>query len=273
MPDNGLFTDRCAGGSKIFELVKWYMDVVADDGSALFAYSARVRWGAVRVSVGSLCHLSAAGVVSEEHTLRPGRSPQFEDGRLAWSCGHLGLSGEGVATSAPIQCTLFDDERGAIEWHCLAPRASAKVRVGDVALRGHGYVERLRITRPPAELPFQRLSWGRHLSEQHALVWIDWHDDAANRWIFLDGVEQVHARLTPHRIDGLDGGRSLRRGDSFDVIERPALSSIARFAPQLAHRVAGPLATMREHKRVASSRLFQGIRVVDDGWSLYEELA
>src|ERR1019366_9362358 len=247
-------------GPKIFELVKWYMDVVAEDGSALFAYSARVRWGAVRVSVASVCRMSAGGTVCDESTVRPGRSPAFEGGRLAWASKGIGLSGEWITNSAPIERTLFEDERGAIEWHCLAPRARARVSVGDVALHGLGYVERLRITLPPTELPFQRLSWGRHLSAEHALVWIDWHDDAVRRWIFLDGVQQVSARLAPHGIDGLDGGRSLRWGASIDLIDRPAVASIVRLAPRLAHRVVGPLATMREHKQVAQSRLFEGTR-------------
>jgi hypothetical protein len=145
--------------------------------------------------------------------------------------------------------------------------------VGDVALAGFGYVERLRITLPAAELPFRRLSWGRHLSAAHALVWIDWHDRAANRWIFLDGVDQPRARLTPEGVDDLEGGRSLRRGAPAELIGRPAVASIARLAPRLAHRVVGPLATLREHKQVAASQLLEGTRVLDDGWSLYEELA
>ena len=37
----------------MFELVKWYMDVVAEDGRAVFAYSAKLRWGAARVQVAS----------------------------------------------------------------------------------------------------------------------------------------------------------------------------------------------------------------------------
>jgi hypothetical protein len=77
----------------MFELVKWYMDVVAEDGSALFAYSARVRWGAVRVSVASLCQRSAAGVVREASTLRPGRSPVLGAGRLVWKCAPIGVQG------------------------------------------------------------------------------------------------------------------------------------------------------------------------------------
>ena len=110
----------------MFELVKWYMDVVAEDGRAVFAYSAKLRWGAARVSVGSYCHRNIAGVLREESTFRPGREPAFEGGRLA---------------------------------------------------------------------------------------------------------------------------------------------------PRLAHRIAGPLATLREHKQVASSQLLRGDRVLDHGWSLYEELA
>jgi hypothetical protein len=257
----------------MFELVKWYMDVVAEDGSALFAYAGRLRWGAARLSVASLCHRDTAGLVREDSTFRPGRSPAFDGGRLTWSCKRIALEGEWVADSAPIERTLFDDERGAIEWHCLLPRARAAVRVGDVALAGFGYVERLRITLPAAELPFRRLSWGRHLSERHALVWIDWHDRAANRWTFLDGVDQPRARLTAQGIDDLEGGRSLRRGAPVELIARSAVASIARLAPRLAHRVVGPLATLREHKQVAASHLLEGTRALDDGWSLYEELA
>jgi hypothetical protein len=257
----------------MFELVKWYMDVVAEDGTALFAYAAKVRWGAVRMSAASFCHRDAAGVVHEESTLRPGGTPTSEGERIAWSCGRIGIEGEWVADAEPIERTLFSDARGVIEWHCLMPRARAGVRVGDAALHGMGYAERLRVTLPPAEFPFRRLSWGRHLSRAHALVWIDWHDRDADRWIFLDGVEQPHARLSPQGIDGLDGGRSLRRGAPVELVDRPAMSSIARLAPRLAQRVAGPLATLREHKRVAASQLLRGDRVLDAGWSLYEELA
>ena len=257
----------------MFELVKWYMDVVAEDGRAVFAYSAKLRWGAARVSVGSYCHRNIAGVLREESTFRPGREPAFEGGRLAWSCPRIALSGEWHAGAAPIERTLLSSERGTIDWHCLLPRARADVRVGDESLTGFGYAERLRITLPPAELPFRRLSWGRHLSSEHALVWIDWHNGPATRWIFLDGAEQPHAHLTPLGIDSLTDNRSFRFGSPAELIHRPAVTSIARLAPRLAHRIAGPLATLREHKQVARSQLLRGDRILDHGWSLYEELA
>jgi hypothetical protein len=257
----------------MFELVKWYLDVVAEDGSALFAYSARLRWGSVRLSLASYCHRDAGGCVREAHTLRPGDAPLLDDWRLSWSCPRIAIAGEWIADATPIERTLVSDARGAIEWHCLMPRARSAVRAGAATVHGMGYAERLRITLPPAELPFRRLSWGRHLSDEHALVWIDWHDRLADRWIFLDGVQQPQARVTPRGIDGLDGGRSLRFGASVDLIDRPAVASVARLAPRLAQRVAGPLATLREHKQVATSNLREGNRVLDHGWSLYEELA
>lgn len=259
-------------GSPIFELDKWYMDVVDEDGSALFAYTARVQLGTELVSVASFCHLSAAGEVSELSTLRPGPPPVFDDGRLAWQCQTLDMSGEWIGDSAPIERTLLSDERGAVEWHCHAPRARAQMRVGDVELHGWGYVERLRVTLPLADLPFRWLSWGRHLSSKHALVWIDWHDTDATRWIFLDGVEQPNARVTDYGIYGLNGGRSLRRGEGFGMILRPAVSSVARLVPKLAHLAEGPLSSMREHRWAAPSRLVSRTRPLDDGWSLYEEL-
>ena len=58
----------------MFELVKWYMDVVAEDGSAVVAYSAKRRWGAARVSVGSYCHRNIAGVLRGDRVLDHGWS-------------------------------------------------------------------------------------------------------------------------------------------------------------------------------------------------------
>lgn len=54
----------------MFHLLKWYLDVVTDDGGVAIGYAARLRWGAVRVGYASLLLAAPSGSCREQATLR-----------------------------------------------------------------------------------------------------------------------------------------------------------------------------------------------------------
>lgn len=219
----------------MFLLVKWYLDLVTDDGTALWAYSARLRWGALRLSYASVCRSVPGARLDEAATIRGVVAPR-------------------------------------LDWLCQMPRARATVRWGDSTYVGLGYVESLRLTIPPGRPPFRTLRWGRHLSDRHALVWIEWEGGDPQRWVWLDGSEQRDARLTADGIAALDRGCELRLGSSRDLCDRPVVGSLARFLPAVARRAAGPLGSMREHKQLSRSSLLAPGQAPDLGWAIHEEV-
>jgi hypothetical protein len=69
---------------------------------------------------------------------------------------------------------MYEDSRGSVLWNCLQPSSSAHLKTGDRELTGLGYAECLTLTLPPWQLPMRQLRWGRFVSPQDSLAWIDW---------------------------------------------------------------------------------------------------
>lgn len=256
----------------MFALEKWYLDLVDAPGNAMIGYTARIRSG--RLSAGyASCLVSAPDRPPiDVTTIRNVQHPELRDRRLTWHCPSLDLDGEWTAEAPPIGCTLLETEAGSIQWSCLLPRARGTVRMGAEELTGYGYVECLRLTLPPGQLPFNTLRWGRHVSDRHSVVWIEWEGASARRAIWLDGVDQPGARVTPIGLTELSEGRSLQFAGSRTLRDRPVLGAVGEALPGFARRLAGPLATMREHKRLDRSSVMKRGLALDHGWTIHEEV-
>jgi len=256
----------------MFRLLKYYLDLVTEDGTAVIGYAARLRVGGIQVGYSSVL-LSAPGASRVERTAfdrspLPDRSGDV----ITWDCPGIRVTGKWSGQTPPIHRVLLQGRGGAIQWTCHMPRATATVRVGEAALTGLGYVERLRLTIAPWRLPFRTLRWGRHTSADHSLVWIDWADGSEARWTWLDGAEQPGVELTHSGLAGLPGNTSLEFTDSRDVRDRAVLASLGQVLPRLRPRLAPRLSAMREHKRLSRSSLHRAGRTLDQGWSLHEQV-
>lgn len=254
----------------MFMLDKWYLDVVTPRGEVAILYAARLRWGAVRVSYASALEDCRDGAHRESQTVRGVQPPRRDDGALGWRNHALDVEGRWQPDALAIRSTLASTADGAIHWSCHAPRARASVRLGTSTHNGLGYVERLRLTIKPWTLSFNALRWGRHLSDRHALVWIDWRGAERRSWVWLDGEAQPDAVVTDTGVSGLAGGAELCLRDGRDVVDRDVLASVADLLPARVRQLAGPLGTMHEHKRVARSVIVKGGERLDDGWTLHE---
>jgi hypothetical protein len=126
------------------------------------------------------------------------------------------------------------------------------VQIGDARLEGLGYLERLRLTVRPWKLPFRTLHWGRHLSAEHSLVWIDWRGGEERCWVWLDGVEQAGAAVQDDGVTGLADGAELRWNGGRDLRDRRLL------------------ARWHEHKRLSPSAITMRGRPLDHGWTVHE---
>jgi hypothetical protein len=256
----------------MFDMTKWYLDLVTDLGTVLVGYAIDCRIGPASVRYASLLHAPPDQPATERTTLGGARLPVLHGDLLHWHIPTLHFEGSWHRLGTPIEQTLLDVELGRIEWHCHLPRARVTARLGDTVLTGLGYAEQLRITCPPWQLPFRTLRWGRYVSAQHGLTWIEWAGDHSRRWSWSDGHEEPAATLHTHGISGLSDRRDLSFEDRRIVRDRQVLESVGRMLPDAIRDRFGPLAGMREQKWLTRSVLRQEGVVVDRGWTIHEEV-
>jgi hypothetical protein len=213
-----------------FELSKWYLDAVGEDGEVFIGYRASLRWRRLAVSYAA----TLTGGAHEPRTRSTARSeeqPVLRMGALSWTSQALDVEGSWRCVAASeTSRTLYETPSGAVVWRCLMPSAKAEARQGARVVRGLGYAEHLSMTLPPWRLPIDTLRWGRFLSPEHSVVWIDWERESARRtWVFVNGAE-VQGEVTEEDVF-LEGGRvSLPQRDRL-LLRSGRLSYLLRNLP------------------------------------------
>jgi hypothetical protein len=224
------------------------MDCVAENGDALILYVADLRWNALTVHYGSLLTV-LGGRFGSNSSLRRGAIPQVRDGTIEVNLPHLDIEGTWRGARSPIQRTIFEGEHGSVDWHCLQPMSQVDLRLrGTTRLTGRGYAECLTLSVPPWKLPMHELHWGRFLSEQDAVVWVDWRGPHQRRLVFHNGEEREVKSINeseilfvdPNARLELDRGLVLRQGQLGDT----AFSGVSRLAKLLPRSML----SVNEHK-------------------------
>ncbi len=228
-----------------FDLSKWYLDCVDHRGHTFIGYSGTLRWKAIVLPYESLLLHKDGEETQTRFSLRRVRPPIVQGNVVRWESPALSLSSSWDAVETPVHATILDSEAGAVEWHCLQPRATARVQVaGAPAVCGLGYVEFLKMTLPPWQLPLNELRWGRFLSEAGSLVWIDWQGPYAKRVIFHNGTQTGADAITDEQIvlsEGaavlhLDRGCVLREG-TIGETALPVFPRLGKLFPARALRI------------------------------------
>ena len=189
--------------SRTFQLEKWYLDVVADDGRALVAYWLELRWRSLRVRAASTLVAGPSGATRERTTRLAGAPPRVEDGAVRFACGRLDVEGRWSPIAPAAGATLLDGPQGHVTWECVAPVARVSASAGGETFEGLGYAERLTMTVPPWRLPIRELRWGRFAAAEGGLVWIQWRGDAPRALALRDGRPVPLAEV---REDGVCAG-------------------------------------------------------------------
>jgi hypothetical protein len=258
----------------MFDLTKWYLDVVTDDGTALIAYAIRLdlgpatlRFAATQIArpgSESVDRTAVAGVVLPE-TDAPGDVVRFRH-------EGLGVDGTWRRLAPPVGGTLLDDAAGLLRWDCVLPAADVEVALGGETLRGRGYAERLTMKRPPWSLPLRHLRWGRFVSESHAAVWIAWSGGEPKSWTWVDGAPAPDAVATDTSVTGLGRNRGIRIESFRELCDRRAMRVVSKHLPEIGGALLGPLADLREIKRLDRGE-FAGGGATERGWVIHEVVA
>lgn len=252
-----------------FQLTKWYFDCVSDAGETAIFYCARVHWRGLALSYSSYLFLGHDGVIHTRSSVRPFRQPAENNEVLEVDLSSLKAKGIWRAQEASISRNILSVPRGLVQWTCLQPRSEVTLRIQNAPpINGLGYAECVTLTVPPWELPLTQLQWGRFLSREHSLVWIDWQGPANYRLVFHNGtacgtrkISERSIVLANGTVLNLDCGRPLRNGKLGETI-LPATPVLRKFFPLAMFNV-------RECKWRSQGRLQIGDREIP-GWAIHE---
>jgi hypothetical protein len=242
----------------MFDLTKWYADAVSADGDFLVGYCARLHCGGFSVSYSSV--LDSRG---QRHCLRPSSIDAGETG-IRWRTPALGIDAQWRGSTAAIRKTIFQDEEGAVDWHCVIPGGSCSA-----GREARGYVECLHLTIPPWRLPIECLRWGRFLGARNSLIWIDWIGGAASRNVYLNGLPVSTEEIGDDGLALADGRRLIL--DRGLVFRSGALGSTVFNAVPGLDRIA-PVRMFRVEETKWRSRSIFSVpgEPADEGWSIHE---
>ena len=248
------------------ELSKWYMDCVTDAGDASIAYSGTLHWGPVRLNFASLLE-STGETVKVANSLSRQSEPHVAGGLLRWQSESLNLEGEWQADTHEIHETIFSSDAGSVDWHCLMPRAQARIH----GRGGFGYVEHLRCTIAPWNLPIQTLRWGRFGAPNEWVVWIEWLGPVNHRVVYRNGQAVSTAMVEDDRVEFNDGARLTL--DRSLVLRDGRLGATALSAiPGIRDTFPARLLQMNECKWRSRGRLERPADSSVEGWAIHERV-
>jgi protein-S-isoprenylcysteine O-methyltransferase Ste14 len=252
-----------------FQLSKWYMDCVGDDGQAVVAYVAELRWRRLTLHYASVLQRLADEAPRVESTVRASSRPELVGETLEWSSAALGFEGRWMSLAPPIGATLFESPLGRVKWICHQPRARGEIMLRGRALQGLGYTEHLSLTIEPWRMPIDELRWGRFIGQRSALVWIDWRGPQAKGVVFLDSSELGPAHIDERSVVSEGGGGVRLEIEPGHILRRGAIGETALAnVPGLRHFPPRILA-VDEVKWCARATL-QDAHGRDHGWVIHE---
>jgi len=248
-----------------FSLVKWYMDCVTEAGGVAIVYCADLRWHGVHATLSSV--LTGDDELIGTRTSISHHKLTFDGGCISADLPKLGVSGLWEADAPPVEHTVFEQDSGRIHWNCLQPRSRVHLRVGDRELSGLGYAECLTVTIPPWQLPMRQLRWGRFVSPQDSLAWVEWKGSFNTSFAILNGEEcepqtvSESEVIAPNATLGIEPGLPLRSGR--------LRSTILPGAPALGKLFPSSLFNAEERKWRSRGVLTAPDRV-STGWVIHE---
>lgn len=269
-PINDLPGERSLSSTSAFLFKKWYLDCVSEEGTAIFGYAAELKWKALSLCYTNIFERSNDGKTCSRSSFRRHEFPQRNGQDIRWSSEPIGIDAQWNGLQDPIEREIYRDERGSVLWSCIAPLAHARISlVNSSPLRGLGYGECLSLTVPPWRLPLSSLRWGRFLSGNDSVVWIDWQGSGHFALLFHNAKEIHGARINDSDITG--------GGCIHLSLSRPALLRSGRTVSEALSRIRGvssmfpsKILRLHESKWLSRGELRVDGKTCGNGWAIHE---
>ncbi|QEC69135.1 hypothetical protein FRZ67_18115 [Panacibacter ginsenosidivorans] len=264
------------GKCQPFYLEKWFMDVVSDEGEAFIFYAAKMQWRCVIVSYKSRLSYSPGTGKGYMAGFRSVQFPVQEGNTIVWKDPHLKVEGSWHTNTGQLSATLFGSEEDGLQWNCHHPSSFVKVKVGNKLVSGFGYAEQLILTVEPWKIPMDVLRWGRFISANDYLVWIEIKNDSTKQWVWYNGVFMHNAVITDDEIV-LPLENIILKLDNSSIIEsekkiNQVVTKLLRFIPGFKRAIPLNFLMADEYKWVSKGFLYNAESLKSEGWAIHERI-
>lgn len=167
----------------MFNLKKYYFDGIDEKGNALILYYAELKLFSFKIPYSSFI-LSLDETTEEKSKLRKSIIGLHN---TSFSNIKLKASGTWNTQSHSISEVLWQKNNSKISWNCIIPKAEFEMQINNQFFSGLGYSEILELNFVPWKMPISTLKWGRFLSENHTIIWIEWIGKQPLKKVFWNG--------------------------------------------------------------------------------------
>lgn len=257
-----------------FHLNKWYLDFLGDDGETVICYSAKLSWHGITVSYTSYIHKIPGKDVKLNSHFRNAQLPDKNDKIITWYDNKLEIDGKWEAISKPLECRIYDSEKGYLDWNCYQPASNVRLSIEGRMLKGKGYAEQLILTALPWNIPMNDLRWGRFHSTNYNMVWIELREENTKQWLWLNGENILNCSINDDQIWSKDKNFQLRL-DRKVVLESEkkiykVLSKLLKYLPGFEKVMPVKFLMADNHKWLSKCEFQKGDSEVIHGTAIHE---
>lgn len=178
----------------MFWLKKYYFDGIDESGNTFILYYAVLRLFGIKIPYSSYLICTESQSVQRSIISRSvvgKNNTSFFNKKLKISANWLPLTNS-------LSKVLLQNKTKNIDWKCCIPKGKFTFEWEDLKFSGLGYCEVLKMNFGVWKLPITTLKWGRFLSENHSLIWIEWIGKHPLKIVFWNGkpIENVQISET-----------------------------------------------------------------------------
>lgn len=252
-----------------FKLEKLYLDSIDENGNCFIIYHAKLEFCFIRITFSELIFSDKNGIVIDKRTLKKIRKPLLNDLLIFYS--HLlQIKGSWKRLEFALPLLSFKDGmKNELIWNCHHPKALTEIEYEETSHKGFGYGETINMTIEPWNLPIEELRWGRFLSENYTIIWVDWKGNYPQHKFFCNGTEYNDAIFEAERIVFGSGVFCLIFKEII-IIRRGKLSKIFMKMPWMKIFFNRRILNSTETKYKAKTTFSENGETKSSGWSLFE---
>jgi hypothetical protein len=257
-----------------FYIDKWFLDFTGNDGEAMIFYAAKLIWHGLSANYTSWLNYDPKSGVKVKSRFRNVHFPEKNENSIAWGDKKFGVSGKWNSNAKPIQARIHDSDEGYLDWFCFQPASKVQLIINGKSLLGKGYAEQLIMTVPAWKIPMDELRWGRFVSEENNLVWIELRKDERKKWLWVNGKKEVDCIIEDESVSVPTKNITLEL-DKYVVLESEkkilsVVEKIIRYIPGFNKLIPLQFIMADETKWLSNGRFQTNGKTVSEGKAIHE---
>ncbi len=252
-----------------FNLSKNYFDCIDDEGNCFIVYWAKLEFSLLKLNYSGIIFSNSQNLSIEKSSLKKIKRPIVND-LMQFKNPALKINGNWERLENPYTILLYTDAKGnKIFWDCHHPKTYTNIEYKDNSFKGLGYAETLTMEVKPWKLPIDELRWGRFLSENTTIIWINWKGNYPLNKIIYNGITFEDAIFDENKIM-FNNNKSILSFEEKTIIRKGKLANVLARMPWLKLIFKSKILNTIEIKYKSRTSFSIGADIKCKGWSLYE---